>query len=102
MTLRIYLIVLGVTFRHAKDETVTGRFLRKEVLLKHFQLYSLQMQHETIIRTGITCTKIFCYMRNSACRWRTVENAKIFRSYVKNFRIFPGERNCRILIGLCK
>ena len=42
------------------------------------------------------------YMHDSACRWLIVENAKIFRSYVKHFRIFPRERKCRILIGLCK
>ena len=41
------------------------------------------MKHETIIRTGITCKKIPCYMRDSACRWFIVENAKVFRSYVK-------------------
>ena len=41
-------------------------------------------------------------MRDSACRWFIVENAKIFQSYVKYFSIFPRERNCRILIGLCK
>ena len=41
-------------------------------------------------------------MRDSACRWFIVENAKIFRSYVKHFLIFPRERNCKILIGLCK
>ena len=35
--------------------------------------------------TGITCMKIPCYMRDSACRWFIVENAKIFRSYVKHF-----------------
>ena len=40
-------------------------------------------------------------MRDTACSW-FVENAKIFRTYVKHFRIFPRERNCRILIGLCK
>ena len=37
--------------------------------------------HETIIRTGITCNKIFCYKRDSACRWLIVENAKIFQSF---------------------
>ena len=58
--------------------------------------------HGTIIRTGITCKKIPCYMRDSAYRWFIVENAKIFRSYVKHFWTFPRERNCRILIGLCK
>ena len=34
--------------------------------------------HGTIIRTGITCKKISCYMRNSACRWFIVKKAKIF------------------------
>ena len=41
--------------------------------------------HGTIIRTGITCKKIFCHMRDSACRWLIVENTKIFKSYVKHF-----------------
>ena len=41
--------------------------------------------HGTIIPTGITCKKIPCYMRDSACRWFIIENAKIFRSYVKHF-----------------
>ena len=39
--------------------------------------YSL---HRTLIRTGITCKKIPCYMRDSACRWFIVKKAKI--SYV--------------------
>ena len=43
------------------------------------------MDHGTIIGTGITCKKIPCYMRDSACRWFIVGNAKIFRSYVKHF-----------------
>ena len=33
--------------------------------------------HGTIIRTGITCKKIPCYMRDSDCRW-FVKKAKIF------------------------
>ena len=60
------------------------------------------IHHETIIRTGITCKKISCYMRNSACRWLIVVNAKIFGSYVEHFSIFPRTKNCRTLIGLCK
>ena len=39
-------------------------------------------------------------MRDSASRWLIAENDKI--SYVKYFRIFLCERNCRILIGLLK
>ena len=41
-------------------------------------------------------------MQDPACRWLIVENAKIFRSDFKHFWIFPRERNCWILIGLCK
>ena len=55
----------------------------------------------SIIRTGRICKKIPFYMRDSACRWFIVKNAKLFRSYVKHIGIFPHERN-RILIGLCK
>ena len=54
--------------------------------------YPYYMNHTTlirqvasVIRTGITCKKIPCYMRDSACRWLIVQNAKIFRSYVKYF-----------------
>ena len=35
-------------------------------------------KHEAIIRTGITCKKIPCYMRDPACRWFIVKKAKIF------------------------
>ena len=62
----------------------------------------IMILHGTKIRTGITCKKICCYMCNSACRWLIVQNAQIFRSYVKQFWIFPHERNCKIFIGLCK
>ena len=41
--------------------------------------------HGTIIWTGITCKKIFCNMRDSACRWFIVEKAKIFWSYIFEF-----------------
>ena len=34
--------------------------------------------HGTIIRAGIACKKIPCYMRDSACRWFIVKNARIF------------------------
>ena len=42
-------------------------------------------KHGTIIRTGIPCKKISCYMHDSACRWLIVENAKIFQRYVNHF-----------------
>ena len=48
--------------------------------------------HGTIIQTGITFKKISCYMCDSTCSWFIVENAKIFRSYVKHFSIFPHEK----------
>ena len=31
------------------------------------------LEHETIIKTGITCKKIHCYMPGSACRWFIVK-----------------------------
>ena len=43
---------------------------------------SIPSANGTIIRTGITCKN---NMRDLACRWFIVENAKIFRSYVKHF-----------------
>ena len=46
---------------------------------------SQPLYQETIMLTGITCNKISCYMRDSACRGPIVENAKVFQSYVKNF-----------------
>ena len=58
--------------------------------------------HGTIMRTGIACKKIPCYMRESACMWFIVKKEKIFWSYVKHFWIFAGVRKCRILIGLYK
>ena len=36
-------------------------------------------------RTGITCEKIPCYMRDSACRWFIVLKAKVFWGSVKHF-----------------
>ena len=41
-------------------------------------------------------------MRDSACRWVNVENAKKFLKLCEKILIFLRERNCRILIGLCK
>ena len=45
------------------------------------------MYHGTVIRTGMKCKKIRCYMRGSACRWLIVENTKIFRGYVKHSQV---------------
>ena len=43
-----------------------------------------KLNHKTIIRTGITCKKIPCYMCDSACRWLIVKNAKISQGSVKH------------------
>ena len=43
------------------------------------------LQYKIMELTGITCKKIPCYMRDSACRWFIVKKAEIFRSYVKHF-----------------
>ena len=36
------------------------------------------VNHGTIIRTGITCEKIQCHIRDSTCRRFIVKKAKIF------------------------
>ena len=50
--------------------------------------YTTGFIHGTIIRTGITCKKIPCYMRDSACRWLIVEHEKYFE-VIKTFLNFP-------------
>ena len=58
-----------------------AKFLKTYLIeTKVFQLNpnSFEENHETIIRTGITCKKIPCYMRDSACSWFIVKKAKIF------------------------
>ena len=72
------------------------------IYLSLYNLRDCTFKHGAIIGTRITCKKMPCYTCDSACSWLIVENAKIFRSYVKHFLIFPRERNCRVLIGLCK
>ena len=52
---------------------------------------SKRVYYGTIIPAGITWNKMWCYMLYSACRWLTVENAKMFRSYIKHFWVFPRE-----------
>ena len=55
------------------------------MIFRFFALYF----HGTIIGTGITCKKIPCYMRDSACRWFTVKKA--------NFLIFAGVKKMQNL-----
>ena len=40
--------------------------------------FRLLTKHGTTIRTGITCKKIPCYIRDSSCRWFFLKKAKIF------------------------
>ena len=82
-------------------EDLTLKYLLK-VCSQTFRNNRVCSKHGTIIRTGITCKKVPCYMRDSACRWLIVNNVKIFKSFVKYFWTCPRERNCIILIGLCK
>ena len=56
---------------------------------------------KSIILTEIICKKNTCYMRNSSCGWRIVQNVKIFWSYVKHFWILPCVRNFWILLVVC-
>ena len=51
------------------------------------------LNHGSIIRTGITSNKIFCYMRDSVCRWFIVKKHKIYWSYVKHFWILAVWEN---------
>ena len=58
----------------------TVKHLRWSVLLLLLTLnYFCKMLHHW---PGVTCTNI-CYMCKSVCRWLIVENAKIFRLYLK-------------------
>ena len=50
-------------------------FVLKKV---YFKLLTDLSANGTIIRTKITCKKIPCYMRDSACRWFIVKKTKIF------------------------
>ena len=65
---------------------------------KYLSWPSLPLVHSvyhgtTIMRTGITCKKIPCFI---------IKKAKVFWSYVKHFWILASVRKCRILISLCK
>ena len=78
-------------------------FVLKKV---YFKLLTDLSANGTIIRTKITCKKIPCYMRDSACRWFIVEkktqNILKFLGHVNYFWILVGVIKWRLLIGLCK
>ena len=63
-----------------------------DVKMENFSKFYFTLQytfydsnHGNMIQTGTACKKIPCYIHVSACRRLIVENAKIFRSYVKYF-----------------
>ena len=68
-----------------QHSNVIPKFLRFKLANRNSRLSSAHntcqkslLKHGTIIQTGITCKKIPCYMRDSACRWVIVKSAKIF------------------------
>ena len=73
-------LVKELTLHSKCDGIMNGRIQRYSS-----QRFLPSKNDRTIIRTGKTCKKIPCYMRDSASRWLIVENAKIFCSYVKYF-----------------
>ena len=60
---------------------------QKVILLYHGVIHDCTdiYVYGTIIRTGIACMKISCYMHDSACRSFIVKKDKIFCSYVQQF-----------------
>ena len=62
---------------------VLGQLLAKVLLTK--QVVSLIKWCEPIIRTGITCEKIPCYMRDSACKGFIVKKDKYFEVMLNIF-----------------
>ena len=56
-------------------------FICFSIIFSCSQIY--QYLHETIIRTGITCKKIPCYMRDSACKW--LKKLKYFKVMLNIF-----------------
>ena len=56
-----------------------------EIKHKYFEDFFSALEHGTIMRTEIRCKRIFCYIRDSTCRWLIVEKVKMFCCYVKHF-----------------
>ena len=81
---------------------VSGTTLRIDIKIPLFGPHAEKLNHGTMIKTGITCNKIHCYIHDSANTWFIAKKAKIFWSYVKHFWILVGVRKWRILIVLCK
>ena len=87
----LWLLSITLTFSQQWWNNLLGNtWVRNNFLnwILYLDFKSSYINHRTIIPTGITFKKTPCYMRNSARRWLIVENAKIFRSYVKHFLVF--------------
>ena len=87
----LWLLSITLTFSQQWWNNLLGNtWVRNNFLnwILYLDFKSSHINHRTIIPTGITFKKTPCYMRNSARRWLIVENAKIFRSYVKHFLVF--------------
>ena len=56
-------------FKGYEKSPVAWNGLSGPGLCEWFHALGSNSMHRTIIRTGITCKKIPCYMRNSVCRW---------------------------------
>ena len=84
-------------FFHSSQKDVKAKSILKAKFGKPIEVTNAHIQcvHRVIIRPGITCKEISCFMRNSACRRLIIEN-------VEQFLIFPRERDYRILIFLCE
>ena len=68
------ILVQKQQYRSSRPEV----FCKNGVLLVDIAHIANLYYHGTRIQTGITCTKILCYICNSACRWFIGKKAKIF------------------------
>ena len=62
-----------LTTRHILEfpllDSISLQSARNITEIKNTSSCRVKYNHGTIIRTGITCKKINCYMHDSACRW---------------------------------
>ena len=106
---KIYYVINRITNNYNKH---VGRYLRNQKrkfgqLIDYmweiffFENYAEnEVEHGTIIGTGIKHKRIPRYVYDSACRWLLNGNAKIFWVYVQHVWIFSRVTNWRILICL--
>ena len=56
-----------------------------------------KIHHGTIIRKGIPCKKIPCYMRKLACRWFIVKKLKYFEVMLNIFEFLRVRENVKFV-----